>query len=158
MLLKILSIVGAALMVLYGAWTLLADASNELLVGKAQVITGDTLEIAGERIQIFGINSPEPNQVCDYHGTKWLCGAKSAIEVARWIGGSTLVCRRRSTPPSRTASCMKGAVDVGRWAIRHGWAVADTCRSRSYVDDQEKARRARVGMWSSSFPMPRLSC
>ena len=34
------------------------------LVGQASVINGDTIEIHGARVRIFGIDAPESDQLC----------------------------------------------------------------------------------------------
>jgi endonuclease YncB( thermonuclease family) len=34
------------------------------LIGQASVIDGDTIEIHGTRIRIFGIDAPESDQLC----------------------------------------------------------------------------------------------
>lgn len=157
MFIKILTILAAVIGVLYGGWTMLASASDELIVGQATVIDGDTFEIRGERVRVFGIDAPERGQVCDYNGTKWLCGSKSAFDLADWMGQATIVCRRRGKPYERSiASCMKGPVDVGRWSVSRGLSIAETCETRSYVTEQERARASGAGIWSSTFELPEV--
>lgn len=157
MFIKILTIIATATGVLYGGWTMFASAADELIVGKASVIDGDTIEIGSERVRLFGIDAPEASQACDYRGTKWLCGLKAALDLAEWMGDSTIVCRRRGKSFDRSvASCMKGLVDIASWSVSHGLAVADTCYSRSYIADQERARTTDTGIWSSTFVLPKL--
>lgn len=157
MFIKILSMMAALLYLLYGSWTLLAAATDELIVGKASVIDGDTFEIGSERIRLFGVVAPAVGQVCDYKGRKWLCGSKAALDLAQWMGEATIVCRRRGKPFSRmVASCMKGVSDVASWSVSRGLSVADTCHSRIYVADQERARTAGTGIWSSTFVLPKV--
>ena len=40
----------------------------------ARVIDGDTLDIAGERIRLHGIDAPESEQTCVADGVTWPCG------------------------------------------------------------------------------------
>lgn len=48
-------------------WVLSAESTfaEEALIGCASVIHGDTIEIAGERIRLYGIDAPESWQICD---------------------------------------------------------------------------------------------
>lgn len=157
MFIKILSIIAAALCALYGSWTLLASATDQLIVGKASVIDGNTFDIGSRRVRLFGVDAPEAGQVCDYKGVKWLCGSKAALDLAEWMGEATILCRRRGKSFDRTvASCVKGTVDVAKWSVSQGLSVADTCSSRAYVADQERARSAGTGIWSSTFVLPKV--
>ena len=48
------------------------------LLGQASVIDGDTLDIHGTRIRIWGIDAPESDQLCRKDGTQYRCGAQAA--------------------------------------------------------------------------------
>jgi hypothetical protein len=50
--------------------------------GPAQVIDGDTLDLAGERTRLWGIDAVEGDQVCQRKGQPWQCGdiAARALE------------------------------------------------------------------------------
>jgi endonuclease YncB( thermonuclease family) len=49
------------------------------LIGQASVIDGDTIEIHGTSIRIFGIDAPESDQLClDEDGEPYRCGQKAS--------------------------------------------------------------------------------
>jgi len=52
------------------------------------------------------------------------------------------------------AICFKDTEDLNRWMVASGWAVAYRKYSLDYVADEERAHRAKVGIWSGTFAMP----
>ncbi len=63
---------------------LLLQTSNSRadITGQPRVIDGDTIEIAGQRIRLHGIDAPESRQLCRRDGERWRCGkdATSALK------------------------------------------------------------------------------
>jgi endonuclease YncB( thermonuclease family) len=152
MFIKFLTIIVATITVLYGGWSMLESALDELIVGRASVIDGDTLMIGTERVHLFGVDAPALDQVCDYKGRRWLCGEKSAIDLAAWIGTSTVICRRRGNAyDGNLGSCLKGHADIADWSVSRGLSIAEIRGPQRYVAHQERARGARAGIWSSTF-------
>jgi endonuclease YncB( thermonuclease family) len=50
------------------------------IVGVASVIDGDTIEIHGQRIRLFGIDAPESSQLCVRPtGEHWRCGQQASL-------------------------------------------------------------------------------
>lgn len=48
------------------------------ITGRAYVIDGDTLDISGTRIRLFGMDAVEPSQVCARPHEQWPCGQQAA--------------------------------------------------------------------------------
>ena len=44
------------------------------LQGSTRVIDGDTIEVAGQRVRLHGIDAPEWRQPCVKEGWEWPCG------------------------------------------------------------------------------------
>ncbi len=126
------------------------------LAGQASVIDGDTLEIHGQRIRLFGIDAVESGQRCMRGGQKWNCGKDSAFALADRIDHSTIVCKGREHDRygRLVAVCFKGGEDLNSWMVEQGWAVAYRRYSVDYVAAEDAARAARRGLWSSTFDMP----
>src|SRR3954451_17310789 len=51
------------LVLLLGIFSSSAPAA-ELIIGQASVVDGDTIEVQGRRIRLFGIDAPEATQFC----------------------------------------------------------------------------------------------
>jgi endonuclease YncB( thermonuclease family) len=124
--------------------------------GSATVIDGDTLEIDGRRIRLFGIDAPELSQTCDRGGETWACGSAAADELRSMIGSYPLSCEGSEVDiyGRLLAVCYIGGVDLNRTLVAEGWATAFRRYSDNYVADETRARGSKRGLWSSSFTPP----
>ena len=63
------------------------------LTGQASVIDGDTLEIHGAGIRVWGVDAPESNQLCRGDDSlQYRCGAKAANDLDAFIAGRPVNC------------------------------------------------------------------
>ena len=132
-------------------------STQEGLTGVASVIDGDTIEICGQRVRLYGIDSPESSQLCMRPtGERWRCGQQASFALANLIGRSIVSCqpRDRDRYGRIVAVCFKGISDLNRWMVANGWAVAYRRYSEHYVADEHIARRSRTNIWSGDFDMP----
>ena len=132
-------------------------SAQQDIAGVASVIDGDTIEIRGQRIRLFGIDAPESSQLCVRpNGERWRCGQQSSFALADRIGRATVRCEPRDIDRYRriVAVCFKGTEDLDRWMVANGWAVAYRRYSLDYVADEDAARRNRLNIWSGDSDMP----
>lgn len=54
------------------------EPSGSRHAGAVRVLDGDTLDVAGTRVRLFGIDAPETAQTCRRSGRDWGCGAEAA--------------------------------------------------------------------------------
>jgi hypothetical protein len=70
-------------------------APRDGLTGHASVIDGDTLDIRGTRIRLWGVDAPETAQLCQRDGQPWQCGRAAANALAEWIGERIAICEQK---------------------------------------------------------------
>ena len=102
------------------------EAVADDLVGQASVVDGDTLEIHGIHIRLWGIDSPESSQLCrGEDSSQYRCGAQVANELDAFIAWRPVSCSPVSSDRyGRTvATCSVGGTDLGEWLVRKGLAL-----------------------------------
>jgi endonuclease YncB( thermonuclease family) len=134
------------------AWS--AAASD--LIGRATVIDGDTIEINSQRIWLFGIDAPELQQTCVADGQTYQCGQQAALALTDHVGQQTVACEQRETDRYGRiiAVCRVDGADLGAWMVSQGWALAYFLYSRDYLEQEDAARTAWLGMWQGAFTPP----
>jgi endonuclease YncB( thermonuclease family) len=132
--------------------------SGPALSGRARVIDGDSLEIAGEQVRLFGIDAPESRQECrDAAGRRYACGRAAARALVAATAGRTVTC----TPVDHDrydrdiALCAAEGRDLGEAMVRAGHAVELSPYSGGrYAAAERAARAARRGVWAGTFEAP----
>lgn len=128
-----------------------------------QVIDGDTLQIDGQTIQLYGIDAPELGQYCERGGDVWACGLEAALFLQKTVTfeGPPMQCSPWGEEPApRTGGqlvvgvCQIGPKQVGLTMVRNGYAVALPESFPDYKEAEDQAREAKLGMWQSDFVPP----
>jgi endonuclease YncB( thermonuclease family) len=146
--------------VITGLMMLAGQAMAEPLTGQASIIDGDTLEIHGTRIRLWGIDAPESSQLCRGEDSlQYRCGAQAANDLDSFIARRTVTCAPVNLDQyGRTvATCSAGAEDLGEWLVSNGLALDWPHYSKGKYDAVQKdAERAGRGMWRGSYVEPWL--
>lgn len=121
-----------------------------------RVVDGDTLDLGGERIRLFGIDAPEQGQTCDRKGAIWACGAWSSRVLADLVAKGPVTCveQDRDRYGRSVAICRVAGRDLGAEMVRQGAARAYLRYSNRYLPDENAARRAGAGVWSARMQSP----
>jgi endonuclease YncB( thermonuclease family) len=127
------------------------------ITGRAWVVDGDTIRIAGIPIRLEGIDAPEKAQTCrDSNGGTWPCGAAATRQLREHTRGQNVTCKPRAFDRYgrvvATCSLADGS-DVNAWLVRDGWAVASGF-GKIYGSEEAEAMAAKRGIWAGSFIAP----
>jgi endonuclease YncB( thermonuclease family) len=130
------------------------------LIGQASVIDGDTLEIHGVRIRLWGIDAPESTQLCRGEDSlQYRCGAQAANDLDAFIARRPVNCMPVNLDQyGRTvAICSVNNSDLGEWLVYNGLALDWPQFSKGrYKAVQHSAERAGLGIWKGSYVEPWL--
>ena len=135
------------------------------IVGFPQVIDGDTIHIKSFKIRLEGIDAPEMKQKCkkpflqimffnfqkDYD-----CGLISKKKLIQKIGNKPVKCilLGKDRYKRYLAKCLKDSLDLNRWMVRNGYAVAYRKYSKLYILDENFAKQEKLGLWRGTFVEP----
>ena len=124
--------------------------------GAARAVDGDTLELAGKRVRLFGIDAPESDQTCQKDGTSWACGKMATEQLSALLKGQNVDCQGSGVDQygRMLAVCTAGPEQLNEVMVEQGWAVAYRQYSNDYVPAELRAKNNHLGMWSSTFMLP----
>jgi endonuclease YncB( thermonuclease family) len=128
------------------------------ITGRARVLDGDSLVIAGVPIRVWGIDAPEWRQRCDSgFGRRYACGRLAFRALAARLRAARIHCvpRLRDKFERLVATCYQGKQDIARWLVSEGLAL-DWPRysGGAYRDAEQEARSAARGLWRGGFVRP----
>jgi endonuclease YncB( thermonuclease family) len=128
----------------------------ETVAGRVSVIDGDTIEIHGTRIRLFGIDAPEGGQYCMVEGIPTHCGQRAALALSDKINSRPVTCKSkdRDSYGRVVAICRVAGEDLNAWMVAQGWALAYRHYSIDYVPQEQQAAAAKRGIWQGEFISP----
>ena len=135
------------------------------IVGFPKVVDGNTIHIKSYKIRLEGIDAPEIKQKCkkpylqimffnfqkDYN-----CGLVSKKKLTQKIANKPVKCilLGKDRYKRYLAKCLKGTIDLNRWMVRNGYAIAYRKYSKLYIPDENLAKDEKLGLWRGIFVEP----
>jgi endonuclease YncB( thermonuclease family) len=140
-----------------------SSQASRIFEGHARIIDGDTLEIGTQRIDLYGIDAPEPDQHCERDVRQWRCGMEATYGMAALIENHWVTCHEQASGTvgnsavNPLAVCRMGGpkgIVVNQRTILRGWALALRPSGDDYVGAEQQAKAAKLGIWSGTFVAP----
>lgn len=131
--------------------------TGDIFSGRARVVDGDSLEVAGHRVRLFGIDAPESMQDCrDARGRMYPCGREARNALSAAVGSQPVSCTPVGESYDRdVAICTANGRDLSEAMVRNGHALELLRHSRGrYKEAEREARSARRGLWAGDFERP----
>jgi len=150
----LLALLGAPL---WAAFWLAAPASAENASPGIVVIDGDTLEVDGEVLRLYGIDAPELGQTCLDKSKRWRCGLQAALELRgllRIWGNVTCSVVRFDDEGTRAICHNPQYDDPAEVLLARGLAVALPDSIPAYKRAEIQAKNAKLGIWRGEFVEP----
>ena len=125
--------------------------------GIPSITDGDTIKILNKRIRFHGIDAPEKKQICIVNFKEYGCGEEATIALIKKIGGKSVTCELQNNLDRYKryiGVCFLEDVDLNKWMVRNGYAVAYRRYSKKYIEDENYAKKNKIGLWSGNFIHP----
>ena len=130
----------------------------EILGSVPRIVDADTLEVAGQKVRLQGIDAPESGQSCrQAGGQRYQCGDHATQALRTRIGPDAVTCtiEGRDRYDRALGICYAAdGTDLNGWLVRQGHALAYRRYSTKYVPEEEQAKAAQAGLWAGEFVQP----
>ena len=148
--------------------TLTSNIVAEEIIGFPKIVDGDTVHINKYKIRLEGIDAPEIRQKCKKEKLKissiigftfykdYNCGEVSREKLKKKVDRSKIKCISSSKDRYERylAMCFKEKINLNRWMVRNGHAVAYRRYSKKYIPDEDFAKENKLGLWQGKFLYP----
>lgn len=128
----------------------------QTVTGPAVARDGDSLEVGGRRVRLYGVDAPELNQQCQLNGKGWSCGYDARDTLRALVDGKIVSCQQVTIDQHQrvVGRCKAGDIDINRMMVLRGYAVAYRHYSSDYVEAENAAKAAKRGLWAGTFEAP----
>ena len=118
--------------------------------GAVQVIDGDSVQVDGRRLHLYGITAPTLDNECRVAGKIIACGRVSRSALLDLTAGATVDCNLigdGGDGPEPAAICRAGGYDLLEGMTYTGWARADPTVTEAYLRFETDTKGHHRGLW-----------
>ena len=121
-----------------------------------KVIDGDTIHIGSKKYRFSGIDTPEMKQTCKKDNQIVMCGVIARDALVKKINKQQVNCKEEEIDRYKriVAECFVNNESLSKYLVRNGHAVAYRKYSMKFVEDEDYAKKNKLGLWSMSFDYP----
>ena len=126
--------------------------------GTPSITDGDTIRILNKRIRFYGIDAPEKKQICIKNHKEYSCGEEATTALKKKIGSKPVTCKvqgKLDRYRRYIGVCFLEDVNLNTWMVKNGYAVAYRRYSKDYIEDENYAKKNKIGLWSGYFIHPK---
>ena len=121
---------------------------------------GDSFVLNGTEIRLWGIDTPEYNQICQKNGQNYPCGRKARAFLESLLTPlPSIICKSKSRAQKETrqvSQCFIDGEDMAEIIVKNGHAIDYSYFSKGYyADAQSYALLNKLGIWQGQFINPR---
>ncbi|HYD29923.1 MAG TPA: thermonuclease family protein [Azospirillaceae bacterium] len=130
-----------------------------MLTGSASALEGDALMINGSSVRLYGIDAPDPGQMCKTLRNKdYDCFQLATRELQAMVGESQVTCQMVETGglKQQVGVCSVRGIDLAAAMVGRGWAFAYRRVSPKYATMEAFAQTRKRGMWGGRIEYPWL--
>ncbi len=135
------------------------------IIGVPRIIDGDTIHINSYKIRLEGIDAPEMRQKCKKPYLKIMffvfqknynCGQFSKKKLTQKIANQSVKCilLGKDRYQRYLGKCLKKNINLNKWMVRNGYAIAYRKYSKLYISDENFAKDKKLGLWIGTFVEP----
>ena len=145
-----------------------SNVKAEEVSGIPKIVDGDTIHLNNYKFRLEGIDAPEMKQKCKKESLKisyiigftfyknYSCGKISKERLIAKINESEIKCISTSKDRYKRyiATCYLKNLNLNKWMVRNGYAVAYLRYSKQYLTDENYAKLEKLGIWEGTFTRP----
>jgi endonuclease YncB( thermonuclease family) len=131
--------------------------SSRVVEGRAHAVSGDSMRIGDQLVQLSGIEAPEPGQRCSRPGnTRWRCDDDARRALARTVAAGPTRCTVSGNGDAGRviASCTVRDKDIAEDLVRNGHVFAATGIFAAYASLEQEAQAGKRGIWRGEAVRP----
>ena len=142
------SIIALSLLIL----AIIGREPDEMVVGPARALDGDSLVVGGREMRLKGLDAPESRQTCEVGGKEVFCGRLATAALRRWLTRGPVTCTGNEIDRYKRllVVCRVNGQDIGAELVKNGLAIS----YGGYSEEEKFASDDTRGVWAGKFERP----